>query len=156
MRSMNKTEVFMNIQIKLITETARLPKRATEGSAGYDLCADIKEPITIPRGEIFPVPTGVCIELPHKNLVAVVCARSGLAIKHGISLANGVGIIDSDYRGEIKVGLINLGGADFEIAPGERIAQLLIMPVETPELVVTDEVSETERGSGGFGSTGKS
>lgn len=145
----------MNIQIKLLTDTASLPARATEGSAGYDLRADIPEPQLLRRGEIFAVPTGVAVALPDKNHVAVVCARSGLAIKHGISLANGVGIIDSDYRGEIKVGLINLGSEDFEIAPNERIAQMLIMPVETPELTVTDDLSDTARGSGGFGSTGR-
>ena len=143
------------VKIKLLSENAHLPTRASDGAAGYDLRACIDEPITLKKGKIFPVPTGVAIELPTKNLVAVVCARSGLAIKHGISLANGVGIIDSDYRGEIKVGLINLGEEDFVINPDERIAQLLIMPVETPELTVADELSDTERGSGGFGSTGR-
>ena len=142
------------LSIKLLTPTARIPERATDGSAGYDLRADIPKPYILHRGEIFPVPTGVAIALPDRNTVAVVCARSGLAIKRGITLANAVGIIDSDYRGEIKVGLINLGSEDFEICPGERIAQLLIMPVETPELCVTDNLDETERGSGGFGSTG--
>lgn len=142
------------LSIKLLTETAQVPTRATEGSAGYDLRADLDAPRTLKKGEIFACPTGIAIELPDKNHVAVVCARSGLAIKRGITLANAVGIIDSDYRGEIKVGLINLGGEDFEICPGERIAQLLIMPVETPELCPVEEISETERGSGGFGSTG--
>lgn len=142
------------LNIKLLTATAAIPTRATEGSAGYDLRADLEAPKLLKVGEIFPCPTGVAIELPDKNHVAVVCARSGLAIKRGITLANAVGIIDSDYRGEIKVGLINLGSEDFEICPGERIAQLLIMPVETPELCPVDEISETERGAGGFGSTG--
>lgn len=143
------------MDIKLLTATASVPTRASDGAAGYDLRADITEKLTLSPGEIFPVPTGVAIELPSKDLVAVVCARSGLAIKHGISLANGVGIIDSDYRGEIKVGLINLGKEEFEINPGDRIAQLLIMPVETPELCVVDSISETVRGEGGFGSTGR-
>ena len=143
------------VKIKLLSEKAHLPTRASDGAAGYDLRACIDEPIKLCKGKIFPVPTGVAIELPTKNLVAVVCARSGLAIKHGISLANGVGIIDSDYRGEIKVGLINLGEEDFVINPDERIAQMLIMPVETPELTVADELSDTERGEGGFGSTGR-
>ena len=137
------------VKIKLLSENASAPTRASDGAAGYDLRA------CIDKGKIFAVPTGVAIELPSKNLVAVVCARSGLAIKHGIGLANGVGIIDSDYRGEIKVGLINSGEEDFVINPGERIAQMLIMPVETPELTICDELSETERGSGGFGSTGR-
>lgn len=143
------------MNIKLLTATASVPTRASDGAAGYDLRADITEKFTLSPGEIFPVPTGVAIELPSKNLVAVVCARSGLAIKHGISLANGVGIIDSDYRGEIKVGLINLGKEGVDINPGDRIAQLLVMPVETPELCVVDSISETERGAGGFGSTGR-
>ncbi len=144
-----------DVKIKLLSETATVPTRATDGSAGYDLRADIKEPQTLRPGEIAAVPTGVAIALPDKNYVAVVCARSGLAIKHGISLANGVGIIDSDYRGELKVGLINLGANDFVIEPNERIAQMLIMPVLTPELKVCDDISETERGAGGFGSTGR-
>lgn len=144
-----------DVKIKLLSETATVPTRATDGSAGYDLRADIEKPQTLRPGEIFAVPTGVAIALPDKNYVAVVCARSGLAIKHGISLANGVGIIDSDYRGELKVGLINLGGKEFVIEPNERIAQMLIMPVLTPELSVCDDISETERGSGGFGSTGR-
>ena len=143
------------VKIKLLNERATLPTRASEGAAGYDLRACIDEPITLGKGRIFAVPTGVAIELPSKNLVAVVCARSGLAIRHGIALANGVGIIDSDYRGEIKVGLINLGEEDFVINPDERIAQMLIMPVETPELTVSEELSDTQRGSGGFGSTGR-
>lgn len=143
------------LNVKLLTATATLPMRATEGSAGYDLRADISEAHLLRRGEIFAVPTGIAIELPCKDYVAVVCARSGLAIKHGITLANSVGIIDSDYRGEIKVGLINLGEKDFEIKPNERIAQLLIMPVSTPELISVAEIDETERGSGGFGSTGR-
>ncbi|MBQ5777809.1 MAG: dUTP diphosphatase [Oscillospiraceae bacterium] len=143
------------VKIKLLNEKAKLPTRASDGAAGYDLRACIDEPITLPKGGIFAVPTGVAIELPSKNLVAAVCARSGLAIKYGIALANGVGIIDSDYRGEIKVGLINLGQEDFVINPDERIAQMLIMPVETPELTEAEELSETTRGSGGFGSTGR-
>ena len=143
------------VKIKLLNENAAVPSRESYGAAGYDLRACIDSPITLEKGKIFAVPTGVAIELPSKNLVAVVCARSGLAIKHGIALANGVGIIDSDYRGEIKVGLINSGEEDFVINPGERIAQMLIMPVETPELQICDELSETERGSGGFGSTGR-
>ncbi|MBQ8004627.1 MAG: dUTP diphosphatase [Oscillospiraceae bacterium] len=144
------------MNIKLLSPTASVPARASDGAAGYDLRADIGEKITLAPGEIFAVPTGVAIELPSKNLVAVLCARSGLAIKHGITLANGVGIIDSDYRGEIKVGIINLGKEPFDIMPGDRIAQLLIMPVELPKLYVTDAISETDRGVGGFGSTGRS
>ena len=143
------------VEVKLLTKTAKIPTRATEGSAGYDLRADIAAPMVLRRGETKSIPTGIAIALPSRNLVALVCARSGLAIRHGIALANGVGVIDSDYRGEIKVGLFNHGSADFEIAPGDRIAQLLIMPVETPELCPVEIISETERGDGGFGSTGR-
>ncbi len=143
------------LKIKLLSDTAKVPSRATDGSAGYDLRANTAAEITIEPGEIRTIPTGISVALPGKNYVAVVCARSGLAIKHGISLANGVGIIDSDYRGEIAVGLVNLSKTSYTVAPGERIAQLLIMPVETPDIVVVDEIGETVRGDGGFGSTGK-
>lgn len=143
------------VKIKLINEKATLPERASDGAAGYDLRACIDEPYVLRRGEIFAVPTGVCIELPDKNHVAMLCARSGLAIRNGITLANSVGIIDSDYRGEIKVGLINLGTEDFRIVPGERICQMLILPVELPKLCVVSELGETGRGAGGFGSTGR-
>ncbi len=143
------------LKIKLLSDTAKVPQRATDGSAGYDLCASTDAEITIEPGEIRVIPSGIAVALPGKNYVAVVCARSGLAIKHGISLANGVGIIDSDYRGEICVGLVNLSKKSYTVTPGERIAQLLIMPVETPALVVADEIDETARGAGGFGSTGR-
>ncbi len=143
------------VKVKLLNENAALPARASEGAAGYDLRACIDAPITLSVGKIFAVPTGIAIELPSKELVAVLSARSGLAIRHGIALANGVGIIDSDYRGEIKVGLINLGEEDFVINPGERIAQMLIMPVNVSGVEAVFDLSETERGSGGFGSTGR-
>ncbi|MBR5543026.1 MAG: dUTP diphosphatase [Oscillospiraceae bacterium] len=143
------------LKVKLISENAKNPERASDGAAGYDLRACLDAPYTLRPGEIFAVPTGVCIELPDKLHVAMLCARSGLAIRHGITLANSVGIIDSDYRGEIKVGLVNLGGEDFEIVPGERICQMLILPVALPEIVTAEELSETVRGAGGFGSTGR-
>lgn len=143
------------LKIKLLNENAALPERASDGAAGYDLRACLDAPKELSPGEIFAVPTGIAIELPSKELVAMLCARSGLAIKHGITLANAVGIIDSDYRGEIKAGLINLGSEPFVINPGERIAQMLIMPVALPEIEVAAELTDTERGSGGFGSTGR-
>ncbi len=146
---------MQDVKIKRICENARLPERASDGAAGYDLRACLDAPYTLARGEIFAVPTGICLELPGKNYVAMLCARSGLAIKHGITLANSVGIIDSDYRGEIKVGLINLGSEDFEIIPGERICQMLILPVELPGIEEVSEIGSTVRGAGGFGSTGR-
>jgi len=130
-----------------------LPAYATEGSAGLDLRACIDEKITVKAGGRVLIPSGIAIELP-KDYVALVFARSGLAIKHGLALSNGVGVIDSDYRGEIAVGLINQGEADFVISPGERIAQLVVMPVVQPELELVDNLSDTARGAGGFGSTG--
>lgn len=143
------------VKVKILNKGASLPERASEGAAGYDLRACIEKPVTLSCGEISLVPTGLAIELPSKNLVAMLTARSGLACKHGITLANSVGIIDSDYRGEIKVALINFGSSDFVINPGERIAQMLIMPVELPVLSEAEELSDTARGSGGFGSTGR-
>lgn len=143
------------IQIKKISEGAILPKRATEGSAGMDLCACLDCPVTIPAGGNALIPTGIAIKLPSASYAAFVFARSGLAIKHGIGLLNGVGVIDSDYTGEIKVGLVNQKGAPYTLQPGERVAQLVILPVGSFPLVEVAELEKTERGDGGFGSTGK-
>lgn len=131
------------------------PAYATPGSAGMDLRACIDAPITIPAGERAMIPTGLAIALPDPNWVALVYARSGLAIKHGLAPANCVGVIDSDYRGELVVGLLNSSKVDYTIEPGERIAQLVVMPVVQPTLTVVDSLDETQRGAGGFGSTGK-
>ena len=131
------------------------PQYATPGSAGMDLRACIDRAQTIAPGERALIPTGIAIELPSAELVALVCARSGLAIRHGIALANGVGVIDSDYRGEIQVGLINQSGEAYTIEPGERIAQMLIRPVCPCALTLSGALGETERGAGGFGSTGR-
>ncbi len=141
------------MKIKLLSEKATVPARATEDSAGYDLCARTDSPILIKVGEIKKIPTGIAIAC-EKNTAAMIYARSGLAAKNGISLANGVGVVDADYRGEIMVALINLGAEDFEITDGMRIAQMVITPVVTPTLEVCDELDDTARGSGGFGSTG--
>ena len=130
-----------------------LPRYATEGAAGMDLCACIDESTEIKPGEIRLIPAGISIELPD-GYGAFVFGRSGLGIKHGVSLANGVGVIDSDYRGQIHVGLINRGGESYAVAPGERMAQLVIMPVMRA-LLREEELSGTERGAGGFGSTGR-
>lgn len=129
--------------------------RATEGSAGADLYACISEPILIKRGEIKLIPTGICIGIPDSRYAAFLFARSGLSIKHGVGLANSVGVIDSDYTGEIKVGLINSGKEDYTVMPQERIAQIVIMPVSPFTFEETDALDETQRGAGGFGSTGK-
>lgn len=131
------------------------PFYATPGSAAMDLHACVDEAVTIPAGERAVIPTGLAIALPSADFVALVFARSGLGIKHGVAPANCVGVIDSDYRGEVMVGLQNSGKEDYTIAPGDRIAQLMITPVVQAQVRLVDELDETERGAGGFGSTGK-
>ena len=131
------------------------PHYATEGAAAMDLCACIDSPVTIPAGGRQVVPTGIAIALPSPDYAALLFARSGLGIKKGIALSNGVGVIDSDYRGEIAVGLINLSHEDYTVQPGDRIAQLMIAPVSRMPLRFTDTLDETERGTGGLGSTGR-
>ena len=143
----------MNINVKIkLTRGAALPEYATDGSAAVDLRA--AESLTIEAGARALVPTGVHIAPETKNVVAIVAARSGLAIKHGIALSNGIGVIDSDYRGEVCVGLINQSDKAFSIERGDRIAQLMFMPVLTANLIAAESLDETERGEGGFGSTG--
>lgn len=142
------------LKIKKVQENAVIPKRATEGSAGLDLCACIDAPLTLNSGDTALIPTGLAIELPSSQYGAFVFARSGLSIKHGIGLLNAVGVIDSDYRGEIKVGVINQIKEPYTIEPGERIAQLVIMPVATLPVAEAQTLGESERGAGGFGSTG--
>ncbi len=142
-------------KVKKMRDGAKIPFRATPGSAGMDLYACIDKPITLGGGEKAVIPTGIAIELPCAELAAFVFARSGLAIKHGIGLLNSVGVIDSDYRGEICVGVINQLNEPYTINPDERIAQLVIMPVSLIAPVEADALDETQRGAGGFGSTGK-
>ena len=146
----------MELKIRKLREGAKLPQRATVGSAGMDLHACIEESITLAPQQLAVVPTGIAIELPDNGCAAFLYARSGLGVKHGICLANGVGVIDSDYRGEICVGLCNVSDKPYVIAPEERVAQMVIAPVLLPEIVESDALSGTERGAGGFGSTGKS
>lgn len=145
----------MKLKIKKTDPRAELPVRGTPGSAGLDLRAVLDEPMTLPPGALVSVPTGIAIGLPSPDTVGLVFARSGLAVKHGIGLSNGVGVIDSDYTGEIRVGLINQSAVPYALHPGERIAQLVVMPICRPELVEADTLEETERGAGGFGSTGR-
>ena len=131
------------------------PFYATPGSAAMDLHACVDEAVTIPAGGRAVIPTGLAIAPPPADYVALVFARSGLGIKHGVAPANCVGVIDSDYRGEVMVGLQNSGKEDYTIAPGDRIAQLMITPVVQAQVRLVDELDETERGAGGFGSTGQ-
>lgn len=130
------------------------PYYATPGSAAMDLHACIDQAVVVPAGGRAVIPTGLAIALPSADYVALVYARSGLGIKHGIAPANCVGVIDSDYRGEIKVGLQNSGSEDYTVQPGDRIAQLMIAPVLQARLTLVDELDDTQRGAGGFGSTG--
>lgn len=146
--------VTMKLKIKKLKPNAKIPKRATNGSAGMDLYACIDDSITLAPGQLAMVPTGLAIELPDNTSAAFLYARSGLGVKHGICLSNGVGVIDSDYRGEVCVGLCNVSDKPYVIAPDERVAQMVIAPVITPEIVEADELGDTRRGEGGFGSTG--
>lgn len=143
------------VKVKKLKENAVIPKRATNGSAGADLYACIDEPITIAPGNLVMIPTGIAIELESNDCAAFLFARSGLGVKHGITLSNGVGVVDSDYRGEVCVGLCNVSSESYTIEVGERIAQMVIMPVMGAEFVETDELSDTSRGKGGFGSSGR-
>lgn len=142
------------IRIKLLRETSIAPRRATDGSAGYDLFADCAQPVEVLPGRSVIIPAGFALELP-RGYVALVCARSSMAGKHGVAPTNAVGVIDSDYRGEISACLTCHHEQGYAVQPGERFAQLLILPVETPELAPAESLSETSRGAGGFGSTGK-
>ena len=145
----------ITVKYKVLDSRAKVPAYATSGSAAADLCAVLDEPLTVQPMERVLVPTGLAIELPDAGCVALVYARSGLSIKHGLCMANGVGVVDSDYRGELKVPMINLGTEPYTIAPGERVAQLCIAPVWQAAFVPAATLNETERGEGGFGSTGK-
>ncbi len=143
------------LKIKKLRENAKIPFRATPGSAGMDLYACIDKAITIEPQKIAVIPTGIAIELESAQQVALIYARSGLAIKHGIAPANCVGVVDSDYRGEVCVGLVNQTDQPYTIAPQDRIAQMVIAPVELPEIEIVDELGGSQRGGGGFGSTGQ-
>ncbi len=142
------------IHVKRLREGARLPSYGSAGAAGADLYACLDEPVTIRPGETVFIPTGIALEVPV-DCAGLVYARSGLACKQGLAPANKVGVVDSDFRGEIFVALHNHGSQPRQIGHGERIAQLLITPVVTPAYEETEELSDTARGSGGFGSTGK-
>ena len=145
----------MNVQIRILDRGRGLdlPARATSGSAGYDLRAAVTEPLVLQPGERELIPCGFCLAIPVGWEVQV-RPRSGLAIKHGITLINSPGTIDSDYRGEVSVPLVNHGREAFTIRRGERIAQMIFARFEAPELVVVSELGASERGEGGFGSTG--
>lgn len=146
----------MRLLIKKLNEKAYIPVRQTEYSAGYDLCACLDEAVTIKAGTTEKIHTGISAEVEgSKDVVLLIYARSSLATKNGIAPANCVGVVDWDYRGEIIVALHNSGNTDYTVHHGDRIAQLVITPVLTPDVEEVSELSDTQRGQGGFGSTGR-
>jgi len=147
------TTLRVQLQVLAHAEGLPLPSYATAGSAGVDLRAAVEEPVVLAPGERFLVPTGMRIALPP-GYEAQVRPRSGLATRLGVTVANAPGTIDSDYRGEVKVGLINLGQEPYTIERGARVAQLVVAPVTQVDWQPVDSLDETERGGGGFGSTG--
>ena len=149
-----------NIETKIVNplmgDAIPLPSYATDGSAAMDLRACVKEPIEIKPGEMVLVGSGIAINIKDPNLVGIIVPRSGLGINKGIILANTMGVIDSDYQGELKIGLFNRGQNPYIVKPAERICQMLFMPVTKATLTVVREFSNTtNRGSGGFGHTGR-
>ena len=145
----------LNVKLKL-TRGMPVPEYATDGSAAVDLRAALEEGevLTLRPGERVRIPTGLALAPETVGVVAVIAARSGLAFKNGITMANGIGVIDADYRGEISVCLRNGGDEAFEIRRGDRIAQMFFLPVYHANFLLCDQLDDTERGAGGFGSTG--
>ena len=143
------------LKIQLLRPQAQAPCRQTPGSAGYDIHACLEEAVTIAPGESRAIPSGFAMQLENAGLVGLIFARSSLGTRHGVVPANCVGVIDSDYRGEIGVGVVNLGEEPVTMEPGERVAQLMILPVAQAAFVQAQSLDETDRGAGGFGSTGR-
>ena len=133
---------------------SRLASRPRPGSAAMDLCACVDQPVTIPAGGQVVVPTGLAVAIPE-GYVGIVAVRSSMGIRRGITLSNAIGVIDSDYRGPLGVGLRNTTGEDYVLQPADRMAQLMVVPVLRPEIRLVEELPETARGAGGFGSTGR-
>lgn len=148
----NKSMTKINIKV-VASEGAKLPVYKTNGAAGADICALLEKPLVIESGKSAMVPTGLFFEIPEGYEVQI-RPRSGLAAKNGVTVLNTPGTIDSDYRGEINVILINLGDKPFTVNNGDRIAQMLVAPVIQADFSVVESLEETERGAGGFGSTG--
>lgn len=142
------------IRVKKLSANAILPTYGSTGAAGADLYACLDESVTVQPGETAWIPTGIALEVP-KGCAGLIYARSSMGVKRGLAPANKVGVIDSDYRGEIRVVLLNHGKEPQTVAHGERVAQMLITPVLTPAYKEVEELEDTQRGQGGFGSTGK-
>ncbi len=145
---------MIDVKIKYLSENAVCPEYSTDGSLGMDLSAALDKPLTIKAGERALIPLGFAIQIPE-GWGAFVFPRSGLSFKKGITMANCVGVIDTDYTGEVKVSAINLSDKDYTINPGDRVAQLVFLPVEKAIFIQAESLDDTERGAGGFGSTGK-
>ncbi len=149
------TSVQLKILDPRLGDTIELPAYATDGSAGLDMRAVIDEPLEVKPGDTHLVPTGLAIYIENNNLAAVLLPRSGLGHKHGLVLGNLTGLIDSDYQGQVFVSIWNRGSKTYVIQPGERIAQMVFVPVAQVEFVQVEEFEETDRGSGGFGHSGR-
>jgi dUTP pyrophosphatase len=147
------TTPLQPLQIQRLRPSATLPQQATAGAAGFDVCADLDAPVTLQPGAFALIPTGLAMALPPQH-EGQVRPRSGLAAKHGVTVLNAPGTIDEDYRGEVKVILINHGTLPFVVEHGMRIAQLVVAKVASVEVQVVTSLNETARGAGGFGSTG--
>jgi len=148
------TKIQYKILDPRVGQDIPLPAYTTSGSAGMDLRTSLNEPLQLAPGETQLLPTGLAIYIADPKLAAVILPRSGLGHKHGIVLGNGVGLIDSDYQGELKISCWNRGNDVFTIQPGERVAQLVLLPVVQAQLLQVDEFRATDRGEGGFGHTG--
>lgn len=152
---------MLDVQVKVLDERYlngvwSLPEYATVGSAGFDLRAALRDPVEIMPGECVLIGTGLCIYQPDPNYVGDLVPRSGLGHKHGIILGNGIGTIDSDYQGELKISCWNRSGKTYQVVPGERIAQMVYKRVERAQFTIVDEFETTDRAEGGFGSSGRS
>ena len=150
---MSDEKLRVEVKRKAGCEDLPLPRYMSDGASGMDLCAAIEQPVTLAQGEVKLIPTGIHVAVP-RGFEAQIRPRSGLALKHGVTVLNTPGTVDSDYRNEVGVILANLGAQPFTVERGMRVAQMVIAPVRRVELVEVDELSETERGLGGFGSTG--
>ncbi len=143
---------MIQIEIKPLNERARIPRRMTTHAAGYDLYTSIEEDIVLEPGEVKLIPTGISIGIPE-GYEAQIRPRSGLALKHSVGILNAPGTIDSDYRGEVGIIMFNFGKQPFTIQPDTRVAQMIVAKCETIDFLIVDELSDTERGAGGFGHT---
>lgn len=145
---------MINVKLKYLSDKVSRPEYATRGCCGMDLSAAIAEPFVLRVGEKALIPSGVAMQIP-KGYAGFICSRGGLAAKKGIVVCNAPGVVDSDYTGEVKILLRNISDEDYTVKTGDRVAQIVFMPVESANLIVTDNFEETSRGTRGFGSTGK-